>query len=182
MGRAKSIGGLGFRDLVSFNKALLAKQGWRLLQDPDSMVGKILKAKYFPNESFLKAKLGSKPSYAWRSLFGSRDLLFQELLWRVGDGKSIRVWVDRWLPIPISYSVQSTPKIISANATVDELIDVEMKVWKSCLIKEVFEENEAMAICQIPLSPGFPKDRMVWMGIKNGEFTVKSAYHLCKEI
>jgi hypothetical protein len=64
MGRAKSIGGLGFRDLVSFNKALLAKQGWRLLQDPDSMVGKILKAKYFPNESFLEAKLGSKPSYA----------------------------------------------------------------------------------------------------------------------
>jgi hypothetical protein len=60
MGRAKSIGGLGFRDMMSFNKALLAKQGWRLLQDPDSIVGKILKAKYFPNESFLEAKLGSK--------------------------------------------------------------------------------------------------------------------------
>jgi hypothetical protein len=130
----------------------------------------------------LEAKLGSKPSYTWRSLFGSRDLLFQGLLWRVGDGNSIRVWVDRWLPIPISYSVQSTPKIISANATVDELIDVEMKVWKSCLIKEVFEENEAMVICQIPLSPSFPKDRMVWMGTKNSEFTVRSAYHLCKEI
>jgi hypothetical protein len=33
------------------------------------MVGKILKAKYFPNESALMAKLGPKPSYAWRSLF-----------------------------------------------------------------------------------------------------------------
>jgi hypothetical protein len=39
-----------------------------------------------------------------------------------------------------------------------------------------------MAICQIPLSPGFSKDRMVWIGIKNGEFIVRSAYHLCKEI
>jgi hypothetical protein len=61
MGRAKFIGGLRFRDLVSFNKALLAKQVWRLLQDSDSTVGKILKAKYFPNESFFEAKLGSKP-------------------------------------------------------------------------------------------------------------------------
>jgi hypothetical protein len=59
MGRAKSFGGLGFRDLVSFNKVLLAKQRWRLLQNPYSMVGKILKEKYFPNESFLEAKLGS---------------------------------------------------------------------------------------------------------------------------
>jgi hypothetical protein len=87
MGRSKSIGGLGFRDLTLFNKALLAKQGWRLIQDPNSMVGKIIQAKYFPNSTFLKANLGSKPSYVWRSLFNSRELLVQGMIWRVGDGK-----------------------------------------------------------------------------------------------
>jgi hypothetical protein len=39
-----------------------------------------------------------------------------------------------------------------------------------------------MTICQIPLSPGFSKDRMYWMDTKNSEFTVRSACHLCKEI
>lgn len=33
--------------------ALLVKQGWRLLQNPDSLAAKILKEKYYPHGTFL---------------------------------------------------------------------------------------------------------------------------------
>ncbi|KAL5539671.1 hypothetical protein UlMin_043672 [Ulmus minor] len=66
--QSKEKGGLGFRDLEGFNKALLAKQGWRLIRSPDSLVGKVLKACYYPNCSFLEAKLGSSPSFSWRTI------------------------------------------------------------------------------------------------------------------
>lgn len=44
--RPKKDGGLGFRDIHSFNLAMLAKQGWRLWERPKSLCARILRAKY----------------------------------------------------------------------------------------------------------------------------------------
>jgi len=74
MRRSKSIGGLGFRDLIMFNKALLAKQGWRLIQNPDSLIAQVPRAKYFPRDSFLSSVVGTRPSFVWRSLLFAIDL------------------------------------------------------------------------------------------------------------
>jgi hypothetical protein len=65
MGVTKTKGGMGFRDFHYFNKALLAKQLWCIWHNSDSLVGEIMKAKYFPKDSVVDACLGSKPSFAW---------------------------------------------------------------------------------------------------------------------
>lgn len=73
LSQAKIRGGVGFKDLSCFNQALIAKQSWRIMQALDSLVAKILKAKYFKYSNFMEAKLGSKSSYIWRSIIWGRD-------------------------------------------------------------------------------------------------------------
>lgn len=44
----KSMGGMGFLYMWGFNQALLAKQAWRLIMHPESLVARLLSAKYYP--------------------------------------------------------------------------------------------------------------------------------------
>lgn len=63
MSKAKSDGGMGFRNFRAMNEAHLARQGWRMLRNPNSYWAKILKGLYFPNCSFLEAARGHKASF-----------------------------------------------------------------------------------------------------------------------
>ncbi|MCI00237.1 RNA-directed DNA polymerase (Reverse transcriptase) [Trifolium medium] len=83
MSYPKEYGGLGFRNLHLFNMAMLAKQGWNFIAKPNTLVAKVYKARYFPNSSFLASHLGSNPSYAWRSIWKSRQVLTNGCRWRI---------------------------------------------------------------------------------------------------
>jgi hypothetical protein len=98
MTKPKHLGGLGFRDLELFNLCLLARQSWRLLQDPTSLSARILKAVYYPNGNILDAQLRAHPSQIWCSILDGRVVLIQGLIRRIGDGRSTNIWTDNWLP------------------------------------------------------------------------------------
>lgn len=96
---AKAQGGVGFRELHFFNLAILAKQVWSLLHHTDSLSYRIFKAKYFSSGDFFQANLGYKPSYPWRSLLSSKEIIQEGSAQRVGDGRSINIFNDRWIGI-----------------------------------------------------------------------------------
>ncbi|KAF5447348.1 hypothetical protein F2P56_032905 [Juglans regia] len=182
MGRAKAIGGMGFRELHSFNLAMLAKQTWRLIHYPQALVSEVLKAKYFPHGQFLNAKLEHKPSYFWRSIMAARDMIVKGTRWRVGNGATINILQDKWIPRPTTFRVQATCPSISIGDKVSSLIDQNSRQWNSKLVNQLFPQEEAEIIQQIPLSPSNCEDKLIWLGTPQGIYSVKSAYHMLREM
>ena len=85
------MGGLGFRDIELFNLALLARQAWRILQEPTSLSARILKVVYFPKSEFLNVEIVSSPSRIWRAIVDGKDMLKQGLIQRIGTGEDTDV-------------------------------------------------------------------------------------------
>jgi hypothetical protein len=152
MGRSKDTGGLGYRDLECFNRAMLAKQCWRLLKWPDSLPARVLKEKYYPGLDFLESNLGKKPSYAWRSIWQAKALLQEGLIWRVGNGSRIDLWNDKWIPAT-PHKILDPVRIISSDAKVAEIINREANWWDIPLIEQIFSEETVKQICSIPINP-----------------------------
>ena len=178
MCKAKSNRGMGFRNLQAFNLAMLAKQGWRLLSNPDSLCAKVFKARYFPNGDVLNSKLGCSPSYTWRSIFKGLELIWKGTRWRVGNGRLIHIWEDKWLPTPTTYKVISPPQPLDDFPMVLALIDEDSRRWKVDTLKFLFLPFEVETILNIPQSYSLPEDKIIWVGNKRVEFSVKSAYYV----
>jgi hypothetical protein len=94
----KFYGGMDFRDIELFNLSMLARQAWRILQNPEALSSRILKAVYFPAPDFIDATLGSAPSQVWRALVEGRDIMKQGLVRRIGTGASTHAWNQNWIP------------------------------------------------------------------------------------
>lgn len=66
-----------------------SKLSWpsrRLFNNPDSLIAKIYKGKYYANKSFMDCGI----------LFG-RELLSKGLIKSIGDGKTTLVWSEKWI-------------------------------------------------------------------------------------
>ena len=58
-----------------FNKAMIAKQGLKLIQNPSLLVATVLKNKYFQSDTFLETGLGNSPSYVLRNILWAIEAL-----------------------------------------------------------------------------------------------------------
>jgi hypothetical protein len=147
------------------------------MQNSKSISARLLKALYFPNNKFLDAALGSRPSQIWRAILDGRDVLEQGLIRRIGNGETTRIWDHNWLPRdgglkPIAVKASNPPRYVS------ELIDNTSMQWKEDVIQKYFYEFDAQVIKNIPLSYSRQDDFWAWHYERSGVFSVKSAYRM----
>ena len=144
-----------------FNQAMLARQCWRLISEPDSLCAKVLKGRYYPKCAFIDSGPTRSCSFTWRSLRFGKRLLEKGILWWVGNGKEIRIMKDKWIPgmpcIPIHPMVQ-IPDELKVNALIDE----STRQWNEELIRICFRPAVAERILNISLSHKQIPDYVSW--------------------
>ncbi|KAJ1262343.1 hypothetical protein BS78_09G099700, partial [Paspalum vaginatum] len=174
----KSHGGLGFKDMRLFNQAMLTRQAWRLIENPDSLCARVLKARYFPRGSLLDSVGSANSSATWQAILHGLDLLKKGLIWRIGSGTQVRIWRDSWIPRGISLKVLSRRGRCRLH-WVSELLNTREDDWgRDKLVQYFFNQADREAILKIKLSAHRTEDFVAWHGEKSGVFTVRSAYNL----
>lgn len=175
--KAKDLGGMGFRDLRTFNIALLSKQCWRLMMHPDSLLGRIFQAIYFANATFLEATMGSRPSATWLSIMQVRPFFRKGLRVRIGHGYHTAVWESPWINEDVNFhSITPRPESCSFPWHVADIIEPNTGGWDRSLIEQPFWPVDWDRIYATPIGAPTVEDRTVWHYSPNGRFTVKSCY------
>ncbi|GKV19445.1 hypothetical protein SLEP1_g29706 [Rubroshorea leprosula] len=159
--RPKREGGLGFRSLHEFDMAMLAKQGWRLMREPNSLAGRVLKVKYFRRTDFLHSREAYSASLTWKGIWEARYILQAGCRRRIGNGRSTRVWEYPWLLGSSCFNIV-TPRPDGCEVEwVLELIDDVMHSWRRQLVYQLFSEYET-DLQQPSFSTGEFRGQTLW--------------------
>ena len=153
-----------------------------MVQDENSLLHRVLKARYFHDSLPNVARVGRNVFYLWKSLLESRMVIEQGSYWRVGDGKSIDVWRDRWIKIPPDFKVQWSGLANPIPLKVENLLLDDRRGWNMSMVREVLCEEDAGLVETIPLCKTSKPDRLIWIDFVTGMFTVKSAYYVARNI
>ena len=176
MSKPKKLGGLGFRDIQLFNKALLAKQSWRILTNPQCLVARVLRGKYGQQQSFMDVKPAASCSHGWRGILLGRDLLSKNLGMAIGDGNSTRVWKDAWIKSESYSTPYGPPREIDQDLFVSDLLTRGSNIWNVQKVQLMFPELANDILCMWPSRFG-AEDRVIWNPSKSGDYTTKSGYY-----
>jgi hypothetical protein len=161
----KNAGGLGFRKTKDFNTTLVAQFSWMIASKKESLCTKVLRNKYKVSDHWLRQQQTKGASPVWKAIAKARDLINQGVCYLVGDGNSINVWKDLW--IPWSQNFKPTPIVPGEDQEpmlVSNLIHPSTRRWKVDLLINLFEDESVEAILKIKIPQ--PLNLMSYFGLR----------------
>ncbi|KAF7844736.1 reverse transcriptase [Senna tora] len=131
-------------------------------------------------EYFEGAKKGHRASWAWSSILDGRRLLLDGACWRIGDGESVRIWKDKWVPGLPNFKLHSAPSVEDEDCKVKEVI-VDGS-WDLTGLRNKLDAGEIRAIHSTAIRRNRGPDKLIWPWSKDGSYVVKTGYKFARDV
>ena len=165
-----------------FNLALLAKQLWRLVQYPNSLVARVLRRIYYRLSSPLRVSSVSSQSYVWTSISAARKLLLLGIRQKIPSGYEVKVWEDPWIPTTPVRPAHPLAPVLHLNMKVSDVINQELNEWNVGLLEDYVSSADIPFIRILAISSTHCRDTLCWNYTRNGQYTIKTRYWVAQNL
>ncbi|KAJ1702528.1 hypothetical protein LUZ63_002307 [Rhynchospora breviuscula] len=175
--RPKMEGGLGLRDISALNLSFNLKCCWKMATDSAVLWVQIAKGKYLREDSFWLSTRRNRFTKLWQAIMDARQVMQQHVTWQLEDGSVCgafgQPWHNFWTQVNPSSSRQR-------RFFVSYFLNPSGQ-WDCGKLIEEFGFAIALFISMSikpPLLEPTRADRLIFTYARNGQFTLKRAYHL----
>ncbi|XP_060964925.1 uncharacterized protein LOC133033879 [Cannabis sativa] len=180
----KQRGGLGFRRFEDINQSLLSKLAWQLATNDNRPWCQVMKAKYFPRESFWSVSEKITDSFVWRSILKARLGVAEGACSIIVSGECIDIWWQPWIPW-LGYNdfrttMEKVREIAPYLVCVADLMYRNTKRWNHGFLRFLFGDELGAKIGAIQIVKNGKEDFLVWKSSTSGCFSVKGAYWMAQ--
>ncbi|GJU75969.1 RNA-directed DNA polymerase, eukaryota, reverse transcriptase zinc-binding domain protein [Tanacetum coccineum] len=127
--KPKDQGGLGLNNLGMWNEVLITKHLWNVATKKDTLWFKWIIMEKLKGKSIWEVQSDCNCSVGWKNILSLKDKNREHIWWKIGNGRSVNVWHDRWCSVsPLSNFIK-----------VRDIYDARLS--NSCTISEVIQEG-----------------------------------------
>ncbi|KAJ9538957.1 hypothetical protein OSB04_031690 [Centaurea solstitialis] len=175
--RPRNCGGLGFRRLAVWNRALIAKNLWAVLSNRKCLWVDWIRQYSFRNHNFWKVRKNNRWSWVLAKMMLIRPEIRRCVTVRIGSGLTTNAWHDTWLSCgPLSEVISARfihGMSLSSTTTVRQLLDTFHDGWPDAWITRY----PILADVQLPTIMNDVPDVHCWDDLDRGVCTVHGMYN-----
>ena len=176
--KPKSQGGLGIKSVSLWNRALMSKHLWNIVNKKKSVWVKWIEIYRLKGKSIWNIKASKGMPWSWKKLLDLRDLVRNFVWMKIGNGKDCNIWFDKWHASGPLCNLIDTPSIVEAGmdlkAVVADMINENGWLWPIDWVGKF----DCLDNVQVPTLVNDVNDKAIWVNKKGREvnFSVKEVW------
>ncbi|KAJ9563335.1 hypothetical protein OSB04_008495 [Centaurea solstitialis] len=174
--RPRECGGLGFKKLTVWNRALIAKNLWDILVNrPTLWVAWVQRNTRF--STFWRMNISNSWSWVLRKMLGLRCVIRPHIQVIVGDGRNTHAWEDKWLDCGPLATLITYRRIHAQGFTVNDTVRDFLTASDGGWPDDWVHRHPDLLMYNLPLMTE-ERDLVRWRSRHHGliHFSVKDAY------